>query len=50
MTVKELIVKLLEFPLDANVYGEDREMGAYDPMPEYRDWGNPNNPDKGVYL
>lgn len=50
MTVKELILQLLKFPLDENVYGEDYEMGKYDPKPEYRDWGNPNNPDRGVYL
>lgn len=51
MTVVELIEKLKEFPQDAQVYVTFSVEGdRCEPAPQYCDWGNPNDPDRGVYL
>lgn len=51
MKVKELIEKLKEMDQEATVYtwgGFDAEPCV--PTPEYCDWGNPEHPERGVYL
>jgi hypothetical protein len=54
MQVEELIeklVKLAEEHPGVKVYAYSGvEAEPCEPEPEYRDWGNPNDPDKGIYL
>lgn len=55
MTVAELIERLREFPPDTPVYvwddGDDYRVGGkMDPEPQLRDWGDPADADRGVYL
>jgi hypothetical protein len=53
MTIEELIAELQDiakhYPGE-KVYCVDHDDGKFDPDPEYHDWGDPNDPDKGVYL
>ena len=51
MTVAELIEKLREMPQDAQVYSWSApDAEPCEPTPEYADWGDPADPDRGVYL
>lgn len=50
MTVAELIEQLKQQPQDAQIYVHGRDGEPCIPHPRYADWGNPEDPDRGVYL